>query len=151
MIILKKDFDIFLNENKNGSYTNVESKYRYGEDTEMHCEDKSKWDYSAPHEFSVVNKENGNILSEIKFQRGPIKEVGRNGISDEDLLIMVALRLKHFQETDYACYENATAIEHILKALDSLSARRKRRKSKNIDSTSIIDYLSEHLRRKNKK
>ena len=64
---------------------------------------------------------------------------------------MVALRLKHFQETDYACYENDTAIEHILKALDALRARRKRRKAKNIGSTSIIDYLSEHLRKINKK
>ena len=75
--------------------------------TKVYCEDS--WNYNAPHNFTVLGKE-GNKLSEIHFQEGPIKEVGINGVNNEDLLLMVITRLEAFQNSDYRCEENQQAL-----------------------------------------
>lgn len=40
----------------------------------------------ANHEYITVEKETGLVLSHIKFQKGPIKEAGVNGIQNKQLL-----------------------------------------------------------------
>ena len=146
-----KELDIEFNtadtmDNK-ARYIEIKSKYRHGDDTELHCESKDNWEYGAPHEFVVLSEYN-DILADIHFQKGPIKEVGRNGISEEDLLLIVALRLQEFQKTDYACKENEKALESIISALEALYERRHRREEHGVEGTSAIDYLAELLRNK---
>lgn len=143
---MKKELNITLKEDIN--CTVVESKYRHGTDTDLQCELQTEWEYGAPHKFVVFNNNNGDAIAKIQFQKGPIKENGRNGISDEDLLLIAAMRLQAFQNTEYACNENRDALDHIVCALECLYSRRHRRESKGIEGTSIIDYLAEHLRKK---
>lgn len=49
----------------------------------------------------------------IKFQDKPVKEVGVNGIQNEDLMDVLIDRLEYFQSMEggrYACEENETSL-----------------------------------------
>ena len=46
----------------------------------------------------------------IRFQNGPIKEAGVNGITNEALLAIVIDRLRGFQSGPFSCRENAIAL-----------------------------------------
>ena len=71
--------------------------------TKVFCEDS--WQYNAPNHFTVVKSGEGSELAKINFQEGPIKEVGVNGVANEDLLLMVVTRLEAFQNSEYRCIE----------------------------------------------
>jgi hypothetical protein len=106
--------------------------------TEVHCEDREKQLYNAPHHFKVIEVKTGDILGEISFQEGPIKEVGVNGVRDEDLLTIVLTRLEAFQSSEFKCAENQEAINGIREALESLQNRTLKRYSKNVEVTSEV-------------
>lgn len=99
--------------------------------------------HNAPHRYSVSKvggreREDGdgvNVLSHIKFQEGPIKEEGVNGVANEDLLIMVLDRLEHFNQTDFRCRENSMAITKIEEALLWLRKRTMGRESRGVEGT----------------
>ncbi len=63
----------------------------------------------------------------VQFQHGPIKEVGRNGLTNEALLAIVIDRLECAQDGPFACGENETALAHVNAALLQLQSRTKRR------------------------
>ena len=86
--------------------------------------------------FLVVDSEDNGVIEEIKFQDGPIKEFGVNGVANEDLIVMVMHRLNQFQKSDYACKENADAVRHLQGALDSLRARTNKRVQRGVEGTS---------------
>ena len=67
--------------------------------------------YNCSPNFAVRAKSTGKILADIHFQDGPIKEVGINGVANEDLIVMVMHRLRQFQDTDYACKENEETLQ----------------------------------------
>lgn len=112
--------------------------------TEVYCENPDRWEFNAPHHFTVFAKTNKyeipckTLLTEINIQKGPIKENGINGVNNEDLLLIVMARLMAFQESEYACYENADALNHLEMALDSLRKRTNRRIKENKEGTSIV-------------
>lgn len=93
---------------------------------------------NAPHHFSVRTAEDGRALGFVDFQEGPIKEAGINGVMNEDLLVMVLTRLEHFQNSDFACKENAMAIQKIEEALLWLRKRTTGRENKGIEGTHTI-------------
>ena len=64
-----------------------------------------------------------NNTTYIKFQKGAVKDVGLNGISDEALLAVIRDRLASFQAGPFACNENESALELIDMAIGSLKAR----------------------------
>ena len=103
--------------------------------TRVYCEDL--WKYNAPHHFTVKSVD-GKDLCNINFQEGPIKECGVNGVSNEDLLLMVLTRLEGFQMSEYKCNENQEAILAINEALDSLRKRTMKRKTRSVEGTSEI-------------
>jgi len=72
----------------------------------------------------------------IKFQKGPIKENGLNGITQEVLLAIVKDRLEGFQSGDFACEANQAALDHVDAALASLQQRTRDRLSRNVEGTS---------------
>lgn len=94
--------------------------------------------YNAPNEFCVLNAECEEPVCFVKFQNGPIKECGVNGVANEDLLNMVLCRLQHFQESPYACYENQKAAECIMDALSWLRMRTEQRAERGVEGTSEI-------------
>lgn len=73
--------------------------------------------------YLVETKDGKRDLCEVRFQTGPVGEVGLNGIFMEDLLTMVQDRLQAFQQGDYACESNQIALEHINAAMDALDSR----------------------------
>ncbi len=49
----------------------------------------------------------------VRFQNGPIKEAGINGVTQEALLEIVADRLRSFQAGPFSTKENAVALTHV--------------------------------------
>jgi hypothetical protein len=73
----------------------------------------------------------------IFFQNGPVPTAGLNGVTNELLLALVIDRLEGFQSGPFACDENATALEHTVKALETLQLRTKRRIAQNVEGVEI--------------
>lgn len=90
------------------------------------------------HHYAVVESKNGTILSEVRFQNGPVKEAGINGVHNEDLLLMVLNRLQHFQDGPFACRENALAITKIEEAVMWLRKRTLDRQVRGVEGTRKI-------------
>ena len=74
----------------------------------------------------------------VKFQKGPIKEHGRNGIHNEDLIAIVIDRLEGFQKTDFACDENKQALEYLYRAMEELNSRTEARRKRGVEGTSQV-------------
>lgn len=121
-------------ENKKLEHDLLSDKY-----TEVFYDDQFK--YNAPHWFKVMAakpyKEQGmpTVLSMIKFQEGPIQECGVNGVMNEDLIAMVICRLQHFQQTEFACRENAMAITKLEEAMLWLRKRTMAREKRGVEGT----------------
>jgi hypothetical protein len=75
---------------------------------------------------------------DIRFQKGPVKEVGVNGITDEALIAVVLDRLRHFQEGEFRCRENALTITKLEEALHWLEHRAKERERRGVEGTSKV-------------
>ena len=73
----------------------------------------------------------------VKFQNGPIKEFGINGITNEALIAIVLDRLRGFQAGDFKCRENALAITNIEQGLLWLNARTKERTERGVEGTHV--------------
>lgn len=72
----------------------------------------------------------------IRFQDGPIAEVGVNGLSHEVLLAIVADRLRSFQKGPFSCKANACALTHIEEAMHWLQQRTIERMRRGVEGTS---------------
>lgn len=105
--------------------------------TEVYHEDKADQNYGAPHHFEVRCK-GGEKLCNVDFQEGPIKEVGVNGVCNEDLIMMVMARLESFQDGPYACKDNQIAIDKLAEALMWLRKRTLKREVENKEGTSRV-------------
>ena len=73
--------------------------------------------------------------TEIRFQNGPIKENGTNGLTHEVLLSIIEDRLKSFQAGPYACRENALALTHLQEAMHWLLHRTRERLQRGVEGT----------------
>lgn len=78
------------------------------------------------------------ILGNIKFQDGPLKEAGVNGVMNEDLIAIVIDRMQGFQSGVYACRENAIALTKLEEALMWLRKRTQDREDRGVEGTSTI-------------
>ena len=74
----------------------------------------------------------------ILFQKGPINEVGVNGITQEVLLAIVADRLRSFQAGPYSCKENACALTKIEEAMHWLQQRTIARMRRGVEGTHTV-------------
>jgi hypothetical protein len=74
----------------------------------------------------------------IKFQHGPIKEAGVNGITNEALLAVLIDRVEGFQAGPYACMENELALVHLKKALEAFTERTLNRIERGVEGTNTI-------------
>lgn len=75
---------------------------------------------------------------QIPFQKGPIGEVGINGITNEALIAVVIDRLRGFQSGQYACRENALALTNLEQAMHWLHHRTRHRTSRGVEGTNTI-------------
>lgn len=74
----------------------------------------------------------------IKFQNGPIKEVGVNGITQEALLAIVIDRLRSFKAGPFACRDNAQALTYCEEALMWLQRRTLARIKRGVEGTNQV-------------
>ena len=92
----------------------------------------------APHKYILnwANAENhdyDNRAVPFSFQKGPIQEVGINGITHESLLAVLIDRMEHFQNGPFPCAENATALNHLKCALEWLNIRTAKRAARGVE------------------
>ena len=90
----------------------------------------------TPSEGATISDK--EIYAKVKFQEGPIKEHGINGCHNEDLIAIVIDRLQSFQESNFACRENAIAITKLEEALLWLGKRTQDRKNRGVEGTSNV-------------
>lgn len=86
----------------------------------------------ACHVYQISSE---GFCFEIRFQNGPIKEAGINGLTHEALLAVLDDRLVGFQSGPYATADNAEALEHIRKAMECLHRRTKERLARGVEGT----------------
>ena len=79
-----------------------------------------------------------DLLAQIHFQEGPIKENGVNGINNEDVIAMVIRRLQGFQDSPFSCRENAVAITKLEEALMWLRRRTSARENRGVVGTGAV-------------
>ncbi|ANY29365.1 putative structural protein [Bacillus phage PK16] len=91
--------------------------------------------FKAPHLFTVTSAEDDKTLSVIHFQEGALNVAGVNGVMNEDLLVMILVRLQAFQDSEFACKENAMAITKIEEALLWLRKRTMGREKRGVLGT----------------
>ncbi len=98
----------------------------------------------ANHEYHIdwltpdggMNDTKPNCLN-VRFQNGPIKEVGVNGVTQEALLAIVIDRLRRFQEGPFHCRENAIALTNCEEALMWLQRRTRERITRGVEGRTI--------------
>lgn len=90
--------------------------------------------------FNAANNaalEEGDNVTElaIVLQNGTIPENGLNGVTAEDLLKVCREIFTCYQESKFACAENAEALEHINGALAAQAKRMERRAEEGTEGT----------------
>lgn len=94
---------------------------------------------NANHEYIIQKTDAGGIdldvLGTVSFQKGPIKEFGVNGVMNEDLIAIVIDRMRGFQDSSYACRDNALALTKLEEALMWLRHRTDERESRGVEGT----------------
>ena len=99
---------------------------------------------SAYHVYGITSDEPRNadtppaVTLPIRFQHGPINEVGVNGISNEALLAIVEDRLRSFQQGQFRCRENEQALTKLQEAMFWLQARTRDRVARGVEGTSAL-------------
>jgi hypothetical protein len=71
----------------------------------------------------------------LRFQNGPVMEVGANGITNECLLAIIIDRLESFQRGKFSCRENALALTKLEEAAHWLHARTRQRQERGVEGT----------------
>jgi|ERR1043166_8774371 hypothetical protein len=71
----------------------------------------------------------------IDFQKGPLKEAGANGISNEVLLAILIDRMQGFQSGPFASRENALALTKLEEAMMWLQKRTRDRLARGVEGT----------------
>lgn len=95
----------------------------------------------ANHEYETIKLGDANTSGwsqTVKFQKGPIKETGINGITQESLLAIVIDRLKSFQAGPFSCRENSIALTKCQEALLWLNYRTQTRVKRGVEGTNIL-------------
>ena len=91
----------------------------------------------ASHKYTIGPKDSTEVMATISFQKGAMKDVGFNGISDEALLSIVIDRLRGFQSGPFSCRENALALTNIEQGLLWLNARTRDRMDRGVEGKAI--------------
>lgn len=99
-------------------------------------------------EFTNNNDEAGNPAGgtvkgtgiEINWQNGPLNNGDgtwnpKSGAFVEDLVIAAIQRMEYYQDSKFACEENALAIKNLEAALHCMAARTKRREAAGTEGT----------------
>lgn len=101
-------------------------------------------EFNNYHHYRIVSNKldtyghNRKVVGEIEFQKGPIQEVGINGLTERDLLEILKNRLENFQASEYRSDYNEHALKHIRQAIEALDARTADRTERGVEGTNNI-------------
>lgn len=108
---------------------------------------EKNFEHNAPHHFAVLKSEkthdedgtgkHNQLIEQVSFQEGPIKEAGVNGVMNEDLIAMVITRLEYFNQSEFKCRENSMAITKLEEALLWLRKRTMGREQRGVEGTHV--------------
>lgn len=87
----------------------------------------------AGHHYQVLI---GSQQATIEFQRGPVKDNGVNGLTNEALLAILINRTQHLDDK-FPCKENKEAIYHMGAALEWLNQRTQARLQQGVEGTNM--------------
>lgn len=90
----------------------------------------------AHHHYAVDIDGSENGL-DIRFQNGPIAEVGVNGVTQEVLIAICVDRLRSFQAGPFACRENAIALTKLEEAQHWLQSRTRARMLRGVEGRNV--------------
>lgn len=93
---------------------------------------------NACHVYQLSYAENPHDFTTISFQKGPVAEVGVNGVSIEALLAICEDRLAGFQSGPFACTPNAVALDHVRRAMSELRSRTETRIARGVEGTNQL-------------
>ena len=93
-------------------------------------------EFHANHVYDICSANNNKPLQTIKFQKGPVKENGLNGLFHEDLIIILIDRLTSLNDSEYRCKENSCAITKLEEAQMWLRKRTEDRRNRGVLGTS---------------
>lgn len=96
------------------------------------------------------NKNSSSQFIEVKFQSGPVQEVGVNGCMVEDVIDLLLEKVKRYQLGTLSCAENEMALKHLEFAKQALEHRRKTRRDQGVLDThkphkSIFEHRTEDI------
>lgn len=92
----------------------------------------------ANHEYMITGPKTSTGIDQtcrINFQKGPIKENGTNGVTQEALIAILIDRLQAFQNGPYKCRENALALTKLEEAQMWLHKRTRERMARGVEGT----------------
>lgn len=89
----------------------------------------------ANHVYKIMA---GSMAYIFKFQEGPVKECGVNGIQIEDLIAIAIDRLQGFQAGEFACEENNIALLRLNHAQRMLNNRTIMRRERGVEGTNVV-------------
>lgn len=106
---------------ENGSYANAISTEADGTDVRGH----------------LYHLAGGPFVTTLRFQLGPVKEVGVNGVTNEAVLEVLLHRMQHLN-AQFPCRENSLAITNLEQALMWLERRTRNRKARGVEGTNAL-------------
>jgi hypothetical protein len=87
----------------------------------------------ACHAYEI---EAGATTTRIKFQQGAVREVGRNGVTNEALLAVRIDRYEHLQAGPFPSPEGAETLDLLRRALDAQHRRTRAREARSVEGKS---------------
>lgn len=101
------------------------------------CDERNPKNGNASHRYVMEFHAGDGVYEQqpVRFQDGPIKEVGVNGVTNEALIAIVIDRMRGFQSGQYACRENALALTAFEEGLMWLQKRTRDREMRGVEGT----------------
>jgi len=93
----------------------------------------------ACHEYGIIVHDDGGVVEDagvsIHFQKGPLNQVGVNGITNEALLAVMLDRMRGFQNGPFKNRENAIVVTKLEEAMMWLHKRTRDRQARGVEGT----------------
>jgi hypothetical protein len=110
----------------------VTSEFSENRQNDVYVGSRSEFGF---HDYKVTAP---GFEQSIHFQEGPVKEVGVNGVTNEDLIEVVMHRLHDFQMGPFKSVYNLYAISALNGALQHLDKRTQERKQRGVEGTNVV-------------
>ncbi|MDE0681620.1 MAG: hypothetical protein OXI63_01775 [Candidatus Poribacteria bacterium] len=91
----------------------------------------------AHHTYEILNRETGDVLNTVSFQKGPIADNGVNGSTNEAYLAIVGHRLECFQSGPFPSHWSVKAQHGVDFARSALEMRTAERKARGVEGKDI--------------